>query len=91
MRLPLSKLNAATERCVSRRAILRVVLDTCVLKLATLPGAKNYAALIVDLVLRGRLEAFVSPAILEEYGDVLIFRLRPADIFRPAPHCGVSP
>jgi hypothetical protein len=36
---------------------LRVVLDTCILKLATLPGETNYAALIADLVLRGNLRA----------------------------------
>lgn len=50
---------------------MRVVLDTCVLKLATLPGETNFAALIVDLVLRDRLHVFTSPAMLDEYGTVL--------------------
>lgn len=50
---------------------MRVVLDTCVLKLATLPGETNFAALIVDWVLRDKLHACASPAMLEEYGTVL--------------------
>lgn len=48
-----------------------VVLDTCILKLATFPRSDNPAALIVELVLRGSLEAWASPAMLEEYADVL--------------------
>ena len=48
-----------------------MVLDTCVLKLATLPRPDNPAALIVTLGLRGLFEWWASPAILEEYADVL--------------------
>jgi predicted nucleic acid-binding protein len=50
---------------------LRVVLDTCILKLATLPTVVNPAALIVELVLSGRMEAWASPAMIEEYAEVL--------------------
>jgi predicted nucleic acid-binding protein len=50
---------------------LRVVLDTCVLKLATLPNPINPAALIVELCLAGLLRPFASPAMIEEYQEVL--------------------
>ncbi len=50
---------------------MRVVLDTCVLKLATLPNAVNPAALIAELGLRRSIDLFASPAILLEYCDVL--------------------
>jgi predicted nucleic acid-binding protein len=50
---------------------LRVVLDTCILKLATFPGEHNRSALIFELARAGLVEAWVSPAILEEYADVL--------------------
>jgi putative PIN family toxin of toxin-antitoxin system len=50
---------------------LKVVLDTCVLKLATLPNSDNPAALIVALVANQLIEMWVSPAILEEYSVVL--------------------
>jgi predicted nucleic acid-binding protein len=50
---------------------LRVVLDTCVLKLATLPTPVNPSALIVELVLAGRLEPWASPAMIDEYAEVL--------------------
>lgn len=50
---------------------MRVVLDTCILKLATFPGENNASALIVELARADLLEAWVSPAILEEYADVL--------------------
>jgi predicted nucleic acid-binding protein len=50
---------------------LRVVLDTCILKLATFPGENNASALIFELAHAGLIEAWVSPAILEEYADVL--------------------
>jgi putative PIN family toxin of toxin-antitoxin system len=50
---------------------LRVVLDTCILKLATFPGENNASALIFELARAGLVEAWVSPAILEEYADVL--------------------
>ena len=50
---------------------MRVVLDTCVLKLATFPARNNVSALVFELVRSGLIEAWASPAILEEYGDVL--------------------
>jgi predicted nucleic acid-binding protein len=50
---------------------LKVVLDTCILKLATLPNADNPAALIVALAAAGLFELWASPAILEEYSTVL--------------------
>jgi predicted nucleic acid-binding protein len=50
---------------------LRVVLDTCILKLATFPAEKNAAALIYELARAGLVEAWITPAILEEYADVL--------------------
>ena len=50
---------------------LRVVLDTCILKLATFPSENNASALIFELVRAGLIEAWASPAMLEEYADVL--------------------
>jgi predicted nucleic acid-binding protein len=50
---------------------LRVVLDTCILKLATFPGENNASALIFELARAGLIEAWVSPAILGEYANVL--------------------
>ena len=50
---------------------MRVVLDTCVLKLATLSTPVNPSALIVELVLAGRLEPWASPAMIDEYAEVL--------------------
>ncbi|HZL94747.1 MAG TPA: PIN domain-containing protein, partial [Vicinamibacterales bacterium] len=50
---------------------MRVVLDTCILKLPTFPADKNASALIYELARAGLIEAWVSPAILEEYADVL--------------------
>ena len=50
---------------------LLVIVDTCVLKLATLPGETNYAALIADLILQGKLSAAASPAMLAKYSQVL--------------------
>ncbi len=50
---------------------MRVVLDTCILKLATFPAENNASALIYQLARAGLIEAWVSPAILEEYADVL--------------------
>lgn len=50
---------------------MRVVLDTCILKLATFPADNNPSALIYELARAGLIEAWVSPAILEEYADVL--------------------
>jgi len=50
---------------------LRVVLDTCILKLATFPAEDNASALIYELARADLIEAWVTPAILEEYADVL--------------------
>ena len=50
---------------------MRVVLDTCFLKLATFPADNNASALIYELAHAGLIAAWVSPAILEEYADVL--------------------
>jgi len=50
---------------------LRLVPDTCILKLATFPAENNASALIHELARAGLIEAGVSPAILEEYADVL--------------------
>jgi predicted nucleic acid-binding protein len=50
---------------------LKAVLDTCVLKLASLPNPNNPAALIVKLCWDGLLECWASPAIQEEYSVVL--------------------
>jgi len=51
--------------------ILRVVLDTCILKLATFARANNAAALIYELARVGAIEPWASPAIFEEYAEVL--------------------
>ena len=50
---------------------MRVVLDTCILKLATLPTPTNAAALIYELALSGLIEVWASPAMFDEYADVL--------------------
>jgi len=50
---------------------LRVVLDTCILKLATFPAENNASAFIYELARAGLIEAWASPAMLEEYADVL--------------------
>jgi predicted nucleic acid-binding protein len=50
---------------------LKLVLDTCVLKLATFPRLDNPAALIVKLGWDGLAECWASPAILDEYSVVL--------------------
>ena len=50
---------------------MKVVLDTCVLKLATLPNPVNPAALLVELFFAGDLQAWASPAMIEEYQEVL--------------------
>jgi hypothetical protein len=50
---------------------LRVGLDTCILKLATFPAENNGSALIYELARADLIQAWVTPAILEEYGDVL--------------------
>ena len=51
--------------------MLRVVLDTCILKLATFTRADNASALIYELARAGAIEAWASPAIFEEYAEVL--------------------
>ena len=50
---------------------MRVVLDACILELATFPADNDASALIYELAHAGLIEAWVSPAILEEYADVL--------------------
>jgi predicted nucleic acid-binding protein len=50
---------------------LRIVLDTCVLKLATLPNPANPAAFIWELCRQGKLQFFGSPDTLSEYHCVL--------------------
>ena len=48
-----------------------LVLDTCILKLATFPRPDNPAALVVELALRGLAATWATPAMLEEYSEVL--------------------
>ena len=50
---------------------MRVVFDTCILKLATFPGENNASAFIFELARADLIQAWVSPAIFEEYADVL--------------------
>ena len=50
---------------------MRIVLDTCVLKLATLPNAANKAAFIWEVCHRGKFQFFGSPDTLGEYHRVL--------------------
>ena len=50
---------------------MKVVLDTCVLKLATLPNPVNPAALIVELCLAEMIHTWASPAMIEAYQEVL--------------------
>ena len=50
---------------------MKVVVDTCILKLATFPSADNAAALIYELVRARLIELWASPAMLDEYDDVL--------------------
>ena len=57
--------------CVAPSPILKLVLDTCILKLATFPGENNASALIFELARTGVVESWASPAILEEYAAVL--------------------
>ena len=66
-----SKPNDVRGRYDAPGPTLRVVLDTCILKLATFPAENNASALIFELARAGLIEAWVSPAILEEYADVL--------------------
>lgn len=53
---------------------MRVVLDTCILELATFPNKNNAAALIFELARAALIEAWASPAMLDEYADVLADR-----------------
>jgi predicted nucleic acid-binding protein len=50
---------------------LKLVLDTCILKLATFAATDNPAALIVELCRHRLVEWWGTPAILDEYQDVL--------------------
>ena len=50
---------------------MRVILDTCILKLATFPGENNASALIFELTRGALIEAWASPAMLQECADVL--------------------
>ena len=66
-----SKPSDARAHCDAPGHTLRVVLDTCILKLATFSGENNPSALIFELAHANLISAWVSPAILEEYADVL--------------------
>ena len=50
---------------------MRVILDTCILNLATFPAENNASALIYELAHAGLLKAWVTRAILEEYAEVI--------------------
>ena len=50
---------------------MRVILDTCILKLATFPAENNASALVFELARADLIETWASPAIFEEYADVL--------------------
>jgi len=65
-----SKPSDAHGRCDEPDLTFRVVLDTCILKLATFPAENNASALIYQLARAGLIDAWVSPAILEDYADV---------------------
>lgn len=60
-----------STRCGPPNRTLKTVLDTCVLKLATLPNPANKSAVIVELCLREALRAYVTPDVLGEYQRVL--------------------
>lgn len=62
--------------------IRKVVLDTNILISAILFGGNPRE--ILKLVIQGRINAFISPALVREFQDVLArpkFRLRPEDCF----------
>ena len=65
------KPTGANTLCAKPAPILRVVLDTCVVKLATLPNPGNKAAIIWELCPREMLPIFGSPDTLSEYHRVL--------------------
>lgn len=50
---------------------MRLVLDTCVLKLGAFNADDNPSALTLELCLRGLVEHWASPSILEEYCSTL--------------------
>ena len=50
---------------------MRVVLDTCILKLATFSRENSASALVVELARAGLIDPWASPAMLDEYADVL--------------------
>jgi hypothetical protein len=51
--------------------MLKLVLDTCIVKMASFPADDNPAALIVQMGLSGLFEWWATPAILDEYTDVI--------------------
>jgi predicted nucleic acid-binding protein len=51
--------------------MLKLVVDTCIVKMASFPAEDNPAALIVQMGLRRFFEWWVTPAILDEYTDVM--------------------
>jgi hypothetical protein len=51
--------------------MLKLVVDTCIVKMASFPAENNPAALIVQMGLNGLFEWWVTPAILDEYTDVM--------------------
>jgi predicted nucleic acid-binding protein len=69
--LSLLSANAANTHCGLPNLTLRVVLDTCVLKLATLPHPANKSAIVVELCSREMITAYVTPDTLGEYQRVL--------------------
>src|SRR5262245_50555057 len=71
MQLRSSKRSDAHGRCGVPSPTLRVVRDTCILKLATCPADNNASALIYAPARGGLTVAWVTPAIIEEYADVL--------------------
>lgn len=69
----MSSLSAsdANTPCALPNLTLRLVLDTCVLKLATLPNPANKSAAVVELCMRKAITAYVTPDMLGEYQRVL--------------------
>lgn len=67
----MSNANAGNTLSALPSPTLNVTLDTCVLKLATLPNPANKSAAIVELCLREQLQAYVTPDVLAEYQRVL--------------------
>ncbi len=67
----MSRLSGGIARYGEHGPTLRVVLDTCILKLATFPAKDNAAALTFELARASLIEVWASPAMMDEYGDVL--------------------